>query len=534
MHTQSVKINNIFNNLKLDIKWWNIYFLGKIYLFFTDVIDFHLFYNIAFFFLIVISSSLVKNSILRNITISFIAISLLYFDSYLPPFESLLNQLDTVLEFDSIYLLELANRFVDIKTVIGALSLCLAYGVVRRYLRITVIVLLTITYISLSQLIPSSSETQALNNSSEFDGLDQNQKLTMLKDEFFADQTQQQTHLASNLDSTAPFDMLFISVCSLSWDDLRLAKLSDHPLFNRFDITFTNYNSATSYSGPAVVRLLRAGCGQSPHSTLFDPANNQACYLFENLENMGFDTNVAMNHNGAFDNFTQLIRDAGHIEQPVKHFNELPPYQVAFDGSPIQRDYDVLQQIIDSKEAQSKSSVTLYNTISLHDGNRIVESNRETSLPSYKKRLKNLLDDLEAVYKKIEESGRNITVVFIPEHGSGLRGDKVQISGIRDIPSPAIVDIPVGVTFYGANLVKNSPRVEINAPSTHLALGQLTSNIIDSNTYGSQSLDLELLTSNLPQTAPVAQNSGVTMMIDDEKAFITLDDRTWSEYPSND
>ncbi len=32
----------------------------------------------------------------------------------------------------------------------------------------------------------------------------------------------------------------------------------DHPLWKHFDIVFKNFNSATSYSGPAAVRLLRA------------------------------------------------------------------------------------------------------------------------------------------------------------------------------------------------------------------------------------------------------------------------------------
>ncbi|MCR3986170.1 cellulose biosynthesis protein BcsG [Aeromonas caviae] len=34
--------------------------------------------------------------------------------------------------------------------------------------------------------------------------------------------------------------------------------MMDHPLWKHFDIVFKNFNSATSYSGPAAVRLLRA------------------------------------------------------------------------------------------------------------------------------------------------------------------------------------------------------------------------------------------------------------------------------------
>jgi cellulose synthase operon protein YhjU len=267
---------------------------------------------------------------------------------------------------------------------------------------------------------------------------------------------------------------------------------------------------------------------------LFEPASNQACYLFENLQNLGFTTEIAMNHNGAFDNFSQLLRENGRVEHPIKHFNQLSPYQIAFDGSPIQRDYEVLQQLITdtSQTSAANHNVTLYNTISLHDGNRIINSDKTSSLPSYKKRLTNLLDDLDAIYQQIEDSGRNIVVVFIPEHGSGLRGDKIQISGIRDIPSPAIVNIPVGITLFGQHLTKDSQSLVIEQPSSHLALGQFIANLLDTNTFGRQEVNLELLTANLPLTPTVAENSGVMMITKDGNSYITLDEQTWNEYPN--
>ncbi len=55
----------------------------------------------------------------------------------------------------------------------------------------------------------------------------------------------------------------------------------DHPLWKHFDIVFKNFNSATSYSGPAAVRLLRASCGQLSHTNLYQPSGAD-CYLFEN------------------------------------------------------------------------------------------------------------------------------------------------------------------------------------------------------------------------------------------------------------
>lgn len=535
MHTPTVRITQFFTGYSLDIKWWNVYFFIKIYLFFTGIIDFNFWCNAILFFYISIAPKLISNRVISNILIGIFAIALLYYDSYLPPFTSLINQVNTILEFDNRYLLELVTRFIDVSYVIAALGVCLVYSIVRKYLRITVIILLTIVYIALSQ--KTASVAQAIEPNKGIGATTQSldHQLNTFKQDFFVEQSKQQTHLAADIHDTERFDILFISVCSLSRDDLKLAELDHHPLFERFDITFSHYNSATSYSGPALVRLLRAGCGQVSHSDLFQPAQNQACYLFENLQNLGFSADVAMNHNGAFDNFSQLVRENARIDHPIKHYDELSPYQIAFDGSPVQRDVEVLENLISDtpSDTTAKNNILLYNTISLHDGNRIVNSDNSSSLVSYKKRLQNLLDDLDAIYQQIEHSGRNIVVVFIPEHGSGLRGDKVQIAGIREIPSPAIVDIPVGITLFGDTLNKNFEPITISQPSSHLALGQFISNIIDTNTFGNNNIDIDLLTTNLPATPVVAQNASVTMITKDENSYITLDDKLWNLYPND-
>jgi cellulose synthase operon protein YhjU len=534
MLTSTVKIKQFFTEYSLDVKWWNVYFFIKIYLFYSGVIDFNFWYNTALFFYITISAKLISIRFLSNLFIGLLAVSLLYYDSYLPPFSGLINQINTILEFDKKYIFELVNRFININYAFAILGVCLAYSIARKYLRITVIIFLTIVYIALSQKTTRVAQAIEASNDSNIATQSIDYQLNAFKQDFFSQQSKKQAHLAVDNHDTENFDILFISVCSLSRDDLNLAGLENHRLFERFDISFSHYNSATSYSGPALVRLLRAGCGQTTHAELFKPAKHQACYLFENLQRLGFSTDIAMNHNGAFDNFSQLVQENAQIDHPIKHYDELSPYQVAFDGSPVQRDVEVLDNLISdsSSDSHTNSSILLYNTISLHDGNRIVNSDNSSSLVSYKKRLQNLLDDLDAIYQKIELSGRNIVLVFIPEHGSGLRGDKVQIAGIREIPSPAIVNIPVGITLYGAALSKKFERLTINQPSSHLALGQFISNIIDTNAFGNHDIDIELLTANLPHTPIVAQNAGVTMIVKEDDSYITLDDLTWNLYPT--
>ena len=69
--------------------------------------------------------------------------------------------------------------------------------------------------------------------------------------------------------------------------DIEAAGLMDHPLWKHFDLLFKNFNSATSYSGPAAIRLLRASCGQEAHADLYKSAPQQ-CHLFSQLASAGY------------------------------------------------------------------------------------------------------------------------------------------------------------------------------------------------------------------------------------------------------
>lgn len=307
--------------------------------------------------------------------------------------------------------------------------------------------------------------------------------------------------------------------------------MADHPLFKEFDVMFDNFSAATSYSGPAVVRLLRASCGQQEHSKLFEPAPKQ-CYLFDNLKDLGFKENLLMNHNGVFDSFLELIKKDGDLKTNLMSQEGFKPYQKSFDGSSIFRDKQVLddwwQQRIKSDD---EKVVALYNTISLHDGNRIINANSTTSMVSYKKRLKNLLDDLYSFFQELKASKRNIVVALVPEHGAGMRGDRMQISGMREIPAPTIVHTPVGIKVFGEGIQRQGDTKHVKAPSSYLALSQLVSNILEQNIYEKKSFSPDELAGNLPETQVVAQNSGSTVIEVNGKYYVSLDGSSWIEYP---
>ncbi|CAG20123.1 cellulose biosynthesis protein BcsG [Photobacterium profundum] len=545
MNSQTSEQKNILNGLG----WWNVYFIIKIALFLKGDISFHAIENFAFISFLLLPISLKWLSITRTFISIPVGLWLLHFDSYLPPLDRLWSQIEQLMQFELSYLIELAGRFISLTTLLTIFTLSAAYYLLNKYIRVTVLVLISLIYISVPQSIittPNINNTPSL--LAQQQTTDQNEKekhplqisevnddvLNDFRNNFFADEAKRVTNFNNNTQSDAPFDLLFLSICSVAWDDIKLVGLQNHPIFDDFDIMFDNFNSATSYSGPAVIRLLRANCGQEEHSQLFDDAASNQCYLFENLADLGFQENLLMNHDGVFDSFLSLIKKDGKIETNLMPQEGLTPYQKGFDGASIFRDKDVLDRWWQERiENDSGQVVALYNTISLHDGNRIINNNASTSLISYKRRLNNLLDDLYSFFNELKASERNIVVMLVPEHGAGMRGDKMQISGMREIPAPSITHVPVGLKVFGKNIERTGKNVHITAPSSYLAISSLVSNILDQNIYELATFDPEKLVINLPETSVVAENSGTTVMDINNKHYISLDGNTWSEYPTN-
>src|SRR5690606_11436982 len=130
-----------------------------------------------------------------------------------------------------------------------------------------------------------------------------------------------------------------------------------------------------------------------------------------------------------------------------------PVHMQNFDGSPIYNDYALLSQWWKKHAAEAAPggapAALYYNTISLHDGNRVPGMASRSSLDTYKPRLVQLLADFDHFIDDLEKSGRPVALVLVPEHGAALRGDKMQISGMREIPSPRITLVPTAVKLIG-------------------------------------------------------------------------------------
>lgn len=526
----------------IGLGWWNIYFIAKVALFLQGIIDFHPLENFALLLFILLPVPVRALNVLRHVIAVIIAAWLLHYDSFLPPLERLWAQAGQLMQFEFSYLVELMGRFISVQALLGLFALCAAYFILSKFLRVSVFVVIAMIYVSIPKTPQSSvtAETTQPTQPATTEVAETTQpQVTEINDEslnsmtadFFAKEASRRVSFSPNSAQDAPFDLLFLSICSVAWDDIEIAGMANHPLFKEFDVMFDNFSAATSYSGPAVVRLLRASCGQQEHSKLFDPAPKQ-CYLFDNLKDLGFKENLLMNHNGVFDSFLELIKKDGDLKTNLMSQEGFKPYQKSFDGSSIFRDKQVLddwwQQRIKSDD---EKVVALYNTISLHDGNRIINANSTTSMVSYKKRLKNLLDDLYSFFQELKASKRNIVVALVPEHGAGMRGDRMQISGMREIPAPTIVHTPVGIKVFGEGIQRQGDTKHVKAPSSYLALSQLVSNILEQNIYEKKSFSPDELAGNLPETQVVAQNSGSTVIEVNGKYYVSLDGSSWIEYP---
>ncbi|MGR5435773.1 cellulose biosynthesis protein BcsG [Vibrio owensii] len=526
----------------IGLGWWNIYFIAKVALFLQGIIDFHPLENFALLLFILLPVPVRALNVLRHVIAVIIAAWLLHYDSFLPPLERLWAQAGQLMQFEFSYLVELMGRFISVQALLGLFALCAAYFILSKFLRVSVFVVIAMIYVSIPKTPQSSvtvETTQPAPPATTEVAETTQPQVTEINDEslnsmtadFFAKEASRRVSFSPDSAQDAPFDLLFLSICSVAWDDIEIAGMADHPLFKEFDVMFDNFSAATSYSGPAVVRLLRASCGQQEHSKLFEPAPKQ-CYLFDNLKDLGFKENLLMNHNGVFDSFLELIKKDGDLKTNLMSQEGFKPYQKSFDGSSIFRDKQVLddwwQQRIKSDD---EKVVALYNTISLHDGNRIINANSTTSMVSYKKRLKNLLDDLYSFFQELKASKRNIVVALVPEHGAGMRGDRMQISGMREIPAPTIVHTPVGIKVFGEGIQRQGDTKHVKAPSSYLALSQLVSNILEQNIYEKKSFSPDELTGNLPETQVVAQNSGSTVIEVNGKYYVSLDGSSWIEYP---
>lgn len=528
---------------------WNLYFLAKFALLWFGYLNFHALPNLVFmaFLLMPIPSQRLHRW--RHYLAIPIGIALFYHDTWLPGINSILSQGSQLAGFSAQYLLELIGRFINWQMIGAAFVLFIAYLFVAQWVRVTVFTVAALVWLNIVNiagpavsLLPATStaaaggantpatSAPAAGDAAPADSLPPTSaNLTAYLNQFYEREKGRTTAFPASLPADAqPFDLLVINICSLAWADMDAVNLQNHPLWSKMDIMFDNFNSATAYSGPAAIRLLRASCGQLSHRDLYQPVNQQ-CYLFDNLAKLGFKEQLMLDHSGVFGNFLKELREQGDMQAPLMSQAGIGNELTSFDGEPIYNDFELLTRWLDQQQKGGDGrTATFFNVIPLHDGNRFVGSNKSAD---YLPRAQKLFDQLNTFLDQLEKSGRKVVVVIVPEHGAALVGDKMQMSGLRDIPSPNITHTPVGIKLVGMKAPHQGSPLQIKTPSSYLALSELVSRLVDGKVFSEPSVDWQALTQGLPQTPVISENDNAVVMLYQGKPYIRLNGGDWVPYP---
>ena len=511
---------------QLSLGIWGYYFACKWVLFAMGLIAFHALANLLFAGLVVLPVANKRWRKVKAVTAVVLALGLLYYDSWLPGVGTVIAKAPLLTDFNGVYLIELPGRLVSFNVIGWLLAACLLLWGMPRQARGGVLLVAFGLLLAQRALFP---DIQGFAKRPDQAAAMPDMDLTV--HEFFKAEAPRSVLFTRPAEDAVPFDVIFIHVCSLSWDDVVAAGLSAHPLWQRFDILLSRFNSAASYSGPAVIHLLRATCGQQPHDKLYLPASDY-CYLMGNLHATGFEPALALNHDGKFDNFLQQIRKYGRLDAPLLSQQGLVLAQRSFDDSPVYDDASVLNRWLDERQKSASSRVALYyNTASLHDGNHLPGTDaRPNTLQTYRARLARFLDEMDAFMQKMDSAGRRAVIVMVPEHGAALRGDKRQIAGLREIPTPAITIVPVGIRVVGGNLSHAANPLTVDQPTSYLAVAQIIERMLQRSPFSQGGFSPSAYLEDLPSTRFVSQNERTIVVESGGRYYFSADARHWEDY----
>jgi|SRR5689334_10205471 len=517
-----------FRSISDRLGWWNAYFIAKLALFALGLMGLHLVENLAF---VVVLGAMAGPRWRRYrpwLGVP-VAIALAYYDSWLPGLSRVISQAGLVAGFSGAYLAELAGRFVSAKAIVAIVAAAVAWFVAKRFVRLDVFVVVAMLVLPFvvggpPKMVPAAATSAAAPKGEPA----QKSPDAMLAD-FFRNEQSRVVSFPKPPDGSPAFDVIFLHVCSLSWDDLEATGEDKHPLFATFDILFRRFNSVATYSGPAAIRFLRSPCGQPTHKALYEPAQPQ-CLLMPDLQQAGFEPQLVLNHDGHFDNFLKFVREQGVQVEP-QSLKGVPAPMRAFDDSRIYDDAAIFAQWLQARAKDpAPRAAVYYNTLSLHDGNALQSEPRTKSSETYKKRVDKLLTDIQGFMDKLAASGRRAVVVLVPEHGAAWRGDAMQIAGLREIPTPAITLIPVGVRVIGPDAKRAGDAIQVAEPTSFLALSHVVSKMLAKPPFGAEAFKPADYTAGLPTTDFVSEGANATILARGKGYAIRQDQDPWKEF----
>lgn len=503
------------------VGYWNVYFIGALLLAFYGYVNLDPLLNLLLLAAVAMPIGNRLIACARQVLCVAAGAALLYSESWLPGIDAIMSNTGNIAQFSPSYIIQLAVDFVNPRMV-GALVLLVAvYVFAKDWVRISTVSVIGLAAVALAPLwqqameqfapppaaVAVSDKPTPMGPAQVGAGTSENIEKWLAS--FYEFEKTRRVRFSPVQPGDTPFDVVLLNVCSLATDDLEAAGLASHPVLGRFDIRLDRYNSATSYSGPATNRLLRSACGHPSHTELYS-GRNPDCEVMNRLEAIGFKQHLFMDHEGRFDDYITGLRNRSGLQPQLASQKGYRQLYEAFDGEPVWNTLDVLHHWRKTLESEGAArTVTLFNLVALHDGNRPVGGSKWIE---FRIRAKRLLDDLDAFMDELEKSGRKVLFILVPEHGAAVRGDKIQVARLREIPSPHITRVPTMVKFFGAQ-GKIAP-VRVTEPTSLHAVAAIIQRTIERNFFGAQNSAAEVaeILTDLPQTYAVSENANASVL----------------------
>ena len=519
---------------------WNVYFIIAFALAAFGYIELNLLGNALLMAWLLLPVGPKWLRILRGTLGVAAAAVLLYSESWLPGVDSILANKGGIAGFSLLYMAEFALDFINVKMVGWGLLVFLGYFLVRRYVRVTFFTIVyflgAVTMPWVQSILPERAPVVTADAGGQTNeaaapaktGKADAKAVGEWYDAFLAYEHDRRARFPNGLsEKDTPFDILLLSICSVSNDDLAVSQLDQHPLFKEFNIRFDSFNAATAYSGPALLRLLNGACGQPSHSELYGERRPE-CETMTRLGTLGYSQRLLMDHSGEYDNFLQSMRDKAGVTATLDNA-KYPTRYMGFDDEEIADSLAVLRHW-QRTQVKSKAgrTATLINFIALHDGNRLPGRGRAEP---FKPRAQEMFDNIRTFLRELERSGRKTMVVIVPEHGAAVRGDKIQVPRLRDIPTMRISRVPVMVKFVGLKGMPNEP-IHVTGNTSYLALTSLIGKTLETDYFSKDggTVPLEQLVHDLPQTNPVSENGTVQTLEYQGREYFRQNGGEWKPY----
>lgn len=519
---------------------WNVYFIIAFALAAFGYIELNLLGNALLMAWLLLPVGPKWLRILRGTLGVAAAAVLLYSESWLPGVDSILANKGGIAGFSLLYMVEFALDFINVKMVGWGLLVFLSYFLVRRYVRVTFFTIVyflgAVTMPWVQSILPERAPVVTADAGGQTNeaaapaktGKADAKAVGEWYDAFLAYEHDRRARFPNGLsEKDTPFDILLLSICSVSNDDLAVSQLDQHPLFKEFNIRFDSFNAATAYSGPALLRLLNGACGQPSHSELYGERRPE-CEIMTRLGTLGYSQRLLMDHSGEYDNFLQSMRDKAGVTATLDNA-KYPTRYMGFDDEEIADSLAVLRHW-QRTQVKSKAgrTATLINFIALHDGNRLPGRGRAEP---FKPRAQEMFDNIRTFLRELERSGRKTMVVIVPEHGAAVRGDKIQVPRLRDIPTMRISRVPVMVKFVGLKGMPNEP-IHVTGNTSYLALTSLIGKTLETDYFSKDggTVPLEQLVHDLPQTNPVSENGTVQTLEYQGREYFRQNGGEWKPY----